>query len=196
MAEQERLVMRGFHFYEPEYSVHAPGTPHLCDDQGRDWYYWQNKFSPDTMKIIFDEDAENEIVSAGREACFLLPLGSSGYAITEVPLDEVPGGFDTEGERIWFFQDGKIQQTEGGRALLLKRLRTLVLNATDYLMAADYPLSKADRKAVTETRTALRDLPSQPGFPNVPFVELPDIMLAPARGKGMTLSEYNYLREV
>lgn len=196
MAETTPLIMRGFVFYTPEYNVHAENTPHLCDDQGRDWYYWQHKFTADSLKIVFDEQSENEIVSAGPDAHFLLPMGGPGYAITEVPWESVPEGFDISGDKVWFYQDGKIQLTMSGRALQMKRLRSLVLNATDFLVVADYPMSTDDKQAVTDARTALRDLTEVDGFPNVAFVELPDVMLGAARSKGMTLSEYNYLRTV
>jgi len=191
---QELLTMRGFEFYTPEYNAYDPNTPHLCDDQGRDWYYWRYKFRSDTLKIVFDEDANGQIVSADPSAEFMLPMGGPAYVITEVPLDAVPGGFEIDEDQSWFYKDGKIQQTDTGRALKMKRLRTLVLGATDFMVVADYPLSKEDRAALQSVRQALRDLPSAQDFPHVPFVALPDFMLKAARDKGMTMSEYNYLR--
>nr|WP_300125911.1 tail fiber assembly protein [Desulfovibrio sp.] len=56
-------------------------------------------------------------------------------------------------------------ETEAERFELLRAQRDAKLNATDYLMAADYPLSEERRAAVTAYRQALRDLPAQEGAP-------------------------------
>jgi hypothetical protein len=43
--------------------------------------------------------------------------------------------------------------------------REKLLAETDYLMAADYPISEEHRAAVAEYRQALRDITAQEGFP-------------------------------
>lgn len=43
--------------------------------------------------------------------------------------------------------------------------RDALIAATDYLMAADYPLTDEKRQELTVYRQALRDVPGQPGFP-------------------------------
>lgn len=43
--------------------------------------------------------------------------------------------------------------------------RNARIAATDYLMAADYPLNQEDRACVAAYRQALRDMPQQEGFP-------------------------------
>lgn len=51
------------------------------------------------------------------------------------------------------------------RADRVRAERDRRIAATDYLMAADYPLSDETRAAVATYRQALRDLPQQEGFP-------------------------------
>lgn len=198
MVETTLITMRGFQLYTPEYSVHPDGTPHLCDDQGNDWYYWQYKFQEDTLKIVFDENDNGVITSACYDVQFILPFGGTGYAITEVPANEVPGGFDVDEFTVgdWIFIDGKIQQTGNGRALQLKRVRTGILTATDFMVVADYPLSDDERKLLSVTRQALRDLPALQDFPQVTLPDCPTFMLDAAYKAGVSQAEYNYLRTV
>lgn len=47
----------------------------------------------------------------------------------------------------------------------LRAKRDLRLAETDYLLMADYPLTESAREGVLAYRTALRDLPQQPGAP-------------------------------
>ena len=56
-------------------------------------------------------------------------------------------------------------ETEAERFEMLRRARDAKLAATDYLVAPDYPLTDAERAAVTAYRQALRDLPAQEGAP-------------------------------
>ena len=56
-------------------------------------------------------------------------------------------------------------ETEAERFEMLRRGRDAKLAATDYLVAPDYPLTDAERAAVTAYRQALRDLPAQEGAP-------------------------------
>ena len=43
--------------------------------------------------------------------------------------------------------------------------RDVLIAATDYLMATDYPLTDEKRQELTVYRQALRDVPEQSGFP-------------------------------
>ena len=43
--------------------------------------------------------------------------------------------------------------------------RDALIDATDYLMATDYPLTDEKRQELTVYRQALRDVPEQSGFP-------------------------------
>lgn len=56
-------------------------------------------------------------------------------------------------------------ETEAERFEMLRAARDVRLAATDYLLAADYPLAPEKKEAVIAYRQALRDLPSQEGAP-------------------------------
>lgn len=64
-------------------------------------------------------------------------------------------------------ENGKIVLDSNKEVLFstLRSERNQRLEATDYLMLADYPISDTSRKAVVEYRQALRNLPSQKGAP-------------------------------
>lgn len=54
--------------------------------------------------------------------------------------------------------------------------RDRLLSQTDYLVSGDYPISADDLAAVKEYRQALRDVPTQTGFPDdIEWPELPQI---------------------
>lgn len=53
------------------------------------------------------------------------------------------------------------------KAAQIRAERDALLAATDYLMLPDYPISDADRQAVSDYRQALRDITLQEGFPDV-----------------------------
>ena len=63
----------------------------------------------------------------------------------------------------------------------LRHMRDARLVATDKYLLADYPISPAGLSAVRSYRTALRDLPDQPGAPwdgggeLTPWPELPSV---------------------
>ena len=63
----------------------------------------------------------------------------------------------------------------------LRAIRDGKLNATDYLIMPDYPISADELAAVQEYRQALRDLPSQDGAPwdggreETPWPEMPEV---------------------
>lgn len=190
----ERLTMRGFQTYVPEYNVFGDHVPHFCDDQGRDWYMWRHKFgsATETLKIIYDEANKGMVMGYALSAELMAPFD---YTLTEIPIAEVPDGFDLDVEHSWFFQDGKLVQTETGRARELRDLRDIILTATDFMAAADYPGTEDERAEVLSTRKALRDISALDDFPNVVIPALPDAMLSAAKSKGMVLGVYNRLRK-
>ena len=64
-------------------------------------------------------------------------------------------------------------------ALSLRTERDAKLEATDYLLAPDYPISPEDLEAVKVYRQALRDIPEQSGFPkNVQWPVEPQFLSA------------------
>lgn len=77
-----------------------------------------------------------------------------------------------------------IYNSEESRFARLREARDHKLAATDYLLAADYPIDEENKAVVTEYRQALRDLPSQEGAPwdgggeGTPWPELPTILKA------------------
>ncbi len=50
-------------------------------------------------------------------------------------------------------------------ALDVRKKRDELISATDYLMAADYPITAERRTEIEAYRQALRDVPEQVGFP-------------------------------
>ncbi|HHA2379325.1 TPA: tail fiber assembly protein [Stenotrophomonas maltophilia] len=57
----------------------------------------------------------------------------------------------------------------------LKAERAQRLRATDWTQMDDAPLTALEKTAYQTYRQALRDLPSVPGFPDVPWPTLPTI---------------------
>lgn len=69
-------------------------------------------------------------------------------------------------------------------ALSLRTERDAKLEATDYLLAPDYPISPEDLEAVKAYRQALRDIPEQSGFPkNVQWPVEPQFLSAKKKKK-------------
>lgn len=64
----------------------------------------------------------------------------------------------------------------------LRAERDVKILASDYLLMPDYPVSATDLEAITAYRTALRDLPAQPGAPwdgggaNTPWPAMPTVL--------------------
>lgn len=70
-------------------------------------------------------------------------------------------------------------------ALSLRTERDAKLEATDYLLAPDYPISPEDLEAVKAYRQALRDIPEQSGFPkNVQWPVEPQFLSAKKKNEG------------
>ena len=64
-------------------------------------------------------------------------------------------------------------------ALRLRTERDAKLEATDYMLAPDYPISPENLEAVKVYRQALRDIPEQSGFPkNVQWPAEPQFLSA------------------
>ncbi|MDV3515157.1 phage tail assembly chaperone [Stenotrophomonas sp. C1657] len=57
----------------------------------------------------------------------------------------------------------------------IRRRRDMALRGTDWTQMPDAPLTALERAAYQTYRQALRDLPSVPGFPDVPWPTLPTI---------------------
>lgn len=71
------------------------------------------------------------------------------------------------------------EHTDGELASQIRSNRDATLEATDYLLAADYPISPEDLEEVKTYRQALRDITEQSGFPkNVVWPEKPSFLQA------------------
>lgn len=57
------------------------------------------------------------------------------------------------------------EPTEQELASMIRSQRDAKLEATDYMLAPDYPISPENLEAVKVYRQALRDIPEQSGFP-------------------------------
>lgn len=86
-------------------------------------------------------------------------------ATQELAADDAP--IIEGGEAVLYFRPVALPQeviTEK-YAVAIREERDKRIAATDYLMAADYPLTDAARAGWAAYRQALRDIPAQPGFP-------------------------------
>lgn len=115
---------------------------------------------------------------------FLLKDSSNNI---EIPFTYKVNGTDTAPISIWLntqWKSGLIHPDEydgpsKGELLAaqIRSKRSCLLNSTDKYMTLDFPMSEEDRAAVRQYRQALRDIPSQEGFPNeVVWPEKPDIL--------------------
>ncbi|MBU9852778.1 tail fiber assembly protein [Rahnella aceris] len=82
----------------------ARGVKFIGDPQGNDWYQLVNKFSADTLKIIFDDSGIIRMASYDAST-----LWAEGQSVAEV--DVIPAGFDSEILRErWVFDGKKISE--------------------------------------------------------------------------------------
>ncbi|MDH1321205.1 tail fiber assembly protein [Enterobacter bugandensis] len=77
------------------------GVIFLKDEKNVDWYDAQKTFTPDTMKVVFDDD--NVIRFFSTDASMLNPVD---MFVGELPLSDVPDGINIYGE--WIFDQGKV----------------------------------------------------------------------------------------
>lgn len=68
------------------------------------------------------------------------------------------------------------EPTREERIQSMKMSRDARLLGTDKYMLSDFPITGEQRERMMAYRQALRDLPNQEGFPDVPFPERPDFM--------------------
>ena len=79
---------------EPAATIAAQGGIYLISDGGDDWYESQQLFSPDTWKVVFDE--QGNVTSVSKDVSLLYPINLS---VAEV--NELPEGFKLGDE--WIF---------------------------------------------------------------------------------------------
>ncbi|QCT18477.1 tail fiber assembly protein [Jejubacter calystegiae] len=94
-------IFNDFSLYYPEDDALPDGVLFLRSDNGADWYEVQQRFSEETLKVVFDN--RGVICSAEKDASGLWPLGCS---VVEVDADNIPAGFAVNGQ--WQYAAGKI----------------------------------------------------------------------------------------
>lgn len=101
---------------------------------------------------------EAAVFCNSRGDCYIEELAPVG-GVRRFQIVAVPEPTDEEiAERVRRERDGKIA-------------------ATDYLAMPDYPLCEEDRAVVTAYRQALRDVPTQEGFPRkVVWPDVPAVL--------------------
>lgn len=131
----------------------------LISDDGRDWYESQASFSPDTLKVAYDE--AGIIRSISQDVSSIYPRS---FSVVELPATEanlrVTLGDD------WFYKDGKLQQIRDYQAIAVAERDSRMTEATkriNWLEAAQEDGDITDEEdaeltALRAYRTALRRL--------------------------------------
>lgn len=93
------MLCLNFKKYTPEEKLYGEDVIYLQDDDGQDWYEVQNKFAPQTIKVIFD--ATGMIISANQDISALHPLNASvAEFATNLSPDELLGKYVIDGQLI------------------------------------------------------------------------------------------------
>lgn len=98
------ITLRNFKPYKEHELSPLAGASHLETEDGKDWYFHQRRFSPDTLKICFD--ATGVIRSFAIDVSTLYPWNLS---VTELDTKDVPKDLDISGR--WSFIDGEVVPT-------------------------------------------------------------------------------------
>lgn len=75
----------------------------LISDDGRDWYESQASFSPDTLKVAYDEAGIIRSISQDVSSIYPRDLSVVELPATKANLRVTLGDY-------WFYKDGKLQQ--------------------------------------------------------------------------------------
>lgn len=96
------------------------------------------------------------------------------YAITQSSYRSVSTGdaLNAGESRVSVLPTELIERIDSDEA---KSERSQRLRSTDWTQMPDAPLSAAQKSSMALYRQQLRDLPSVPGFPNVPWPEFPSL---------------------
>tara|TARA_Y100000361_G_C11156242_1_gene344306 strand:+ start:1586 stop:1888 length:303 start_codon:yes stop_codon:yes gene_type:complete len=82
----------------------------------------------------------------------------------------------TDEEAAAYLSSITIQTQEELKAESMRLTRLELLSATDVYMLSDFPLTDSQKTELLNYRQALRDLPTQSGFPNVNFPTKPSFI--------------------
>ncbi len=82
----------------------------------------------------------------------------------------------TDEEASAYLSSITIKTKEERKAENMRVARLELLSATDVYMLSDFPLTDSQKTELLNYREALRDLPTQSGFPNVDFPTKPSFI--------------------
>lgn len=158
---------------------------YLKDDEGRDWYDYQNEWSPDTVKIFYDPE-DGQICAVIRDVTRLSP---EALSVVELDPKDVPEGVSHNPEQGWTFWEGVLSRPEAQYAAEARSLRNALLVATDAMMTIDYTINdemitESQRREAAQVRISLKTWPKSPGWPMIPLPEIPDWMMLEAQKNG------------
>ncbi|HIH5775792.1 TPA: tail fiber assembly protein [Citrobacter werkmanii] len=145
----------------------------FISEDGRDWYESQASFSPDTLKVAYDEAGIIRSISQDVSSIYPRDLSVVEFPATKANLRVTLGDY-------WFYKDGKLQQIRDYLADAETERNSRMADVTariDWLEDAqkDSDISADEEKELTELRayrTALRrlDLSAAPkiNWPDAP----------------------------
>lgn len=127
--------IKNFTPYKPESPV-ISGAAHLKSEDGHDWYECQKMFSPDTIKVEYDNNGVITCIS--RDVSGFWPVGKS---VAEVPDTEENRRADISGG--WKFKDGKVVQRVYSPEELRKKAEAEKVRCLAEAESAIAPLARA-----------------------------------------------------
>lgn len=145
----------------------------FISDDGRDWYESQASFSPDTLKVAYDEAGIIRSISQDVSSIYPRDLSVVELPATKANLRVTLGDY-------WFYKDGKLQQIRDYLADAETERNSRMADATARIDWLEDAQKDGDISADEETelaalrayRTALRrlDLTTAPdiNWPEVP----------------------------
>ncbi|WP_334473640.1 tail fiber assembly protein [Arsenophonus sp. PmNCSU2021_1] len=147
----------------------------LKSEDGRDWYESQQLFSPDSVKVVFNQ-ADGVIVSFSRDVSTLWPVGLSVAEVSEWPKEAAPN-------RKWCFIDGEVVP----RIYTADELREQAIHKRDYLLeqaakiiaplqdAVDLDMATEAEKAALLAWKKYRVLLNRVDISTVPDIDWPEL---------------------
>lgn len=147
----------------------------LISDDGRDWYESQASFSPDTLKVAYDEAGIIRSISQDVSSIYPRDLSVVEFPATKANLRVTLGDY-------WFYKDGKLQQIRDHLADAEAERNSRMADVTtriDWLEDAqkDGDISADEEKELAtlrDYRIALRRLDLSTA-PDINWPEVPDV---------------------
>lgn len=147
----------------------------FISDDGRDWYESQASFSPDTLKVAYDEAGIIRSISQDVSSIYPRDLSVVEFPATKANLRVTLGDY-------WFYKDGKLQQIRDHLADAEAERNSRMADVTtriDWLEDAqkDGDISADEEKELAtlrDYRIALRRLDLSTA-PDINWPEVPDV---------------------